>query len=74
MILPKYYKFYHDTAYVTYNLVENFHEESDAAAFFQFLSGQTVGHNPDNDDTMIYVCDYERWLRKHKPRENDGWD
>lgn len=38
-----------------------------------FLSGQTIGQ-ASNGETMFYVRDYERWLRKNKPQENDGWD
>lgn len=73
MIPKSQYKEDHGTPYITGEQIEQYHTEQESSSFMNFLSGQTIGQ-ASNGETMFYVRDYERWLRKNKPQENDEWD
>jgi hypothetical protein len=62
-----------DIIYITWDLIDSFHTEKEVNQFSSFMSGQTMCMG-DDGKAMIYVQDYERWLKKNKTDENDGWD
>jgi len=58
--------------YITHELLEEYHIKEDIQRFYHFMSGQTTG--VVDGKSAIYICDYERWLEKNMPYDNDVWD